>query len=73
MTILDLVSDFTPQDSNVELSWAPDGKAMAVVRNVVVVDSPGHGSLLYIVDADGTGLSAVPGVENAMDPSWRPE
>jgi hypothetical protein len=28
---------------------------------------------VYIVNADGAGLSAVPGVDNALAPAWRPK
>ena len=28
---------------------------------------------ICVVNADGTGLSVVPGIEKAMDPAWRPE
>jgi hypothetical protein len=32
-----------------------------------------RGSRLYIVNADGSGLSLVPNVEHAICPDWRPE
>jgi len=32
-----------------------------------------YGSRLYVVNADGSGLAAVPGIEHAIGPSWRPE
>ena len=50
--------------------WSPDGKALALATSSWGADM---GTRLYIVNADGTGLSAVPGVEAAMDPAWRPE
>jgi len=31
------------------------------------------GSPLYVLGADGSGLSSVPGIDDAMDPAWRPE
>ena len=52
-------------------AWRPASKVLAVAAY-----SGGHsilGSPLYVVNADGSGLSAVPGVEAAMDPAWRPE
>ncbi len=52
------------------LSWTADGKALAVAGS----DLDGaHGSPLYIVNADGGGLSQIPGIDAAYDPAWRPE
>jgi len=31
------------------------------------------GSRLFVINADGSGLSAVPGIKFAWDPAWRPE
>ena len=64
--LLDPVAAYA-QDS-VGVAWSPDGKALAVAGQ-------GETSFerLYIVNADGTGLSAVPGVDSAKDPAWRPE
>jgi hypothetical protein len=33
----------------------------------------GTGGSPIVVKADGSGLSAVPGVDSAIDPAWRPE
>jgi Tol biopolymer transport system component len=52
------------------LSWSPDGKAIAFASSPAE-DAPG--SPVYIVKADGSGLSQVPGVDAAYDPVWRPE
>jgi Tol biopolymer transport system component len=52
-------------------SWSPNGKTLAVAANNWT-----HVQCftrIFIVNADGTGLSGVPGVEKAMDPAWRPE
>ncbi len=50
-------------------SWSPDGGAVAVASG----DLTGYyGSRLFVINADGSGLSAVPGVEGAQDPAWRP-
>ena len=74
MTLFDKPSGFIhPQGKLGKKSapaWTPDGKAV-----VVTTDLPYsvHGTRLYIVNADGSGLSAVPGVETAIDASWRPE
>ncbi len=47
-------------------SWSPDGKALAVAGIEVF-------TRIFIVNADGTGLSVVPGIEAAMNPSWQPQ
>ena len=31
------------------------------------------GAGLYIVNADGSGFTRVPGVTDAIDPDWRPQ
>jgi Tol biopolymer transport system component len=49
-------------------SWTPDGKALAMASGEGIA-----GSRLYIVNADGSGLSRVPDVVDALDPAWRPE
>ena len=65
--LLDPVSDFISDDPYAASAWTPDGKALAVAG------TGSKGSLLYVVNADGSGLSAVPGVEAAAYPAWRPE
>lgn len=70
VTLLKPVSDYITDDREVALSWSPNGKALAMASN----DGDGlYGSRLYIVNADGSGLSAVPGIDNAVDPVWRPQ
>lgn len=54
----------------VVLTWAPDGRTLAFAASDGM-DT--EGSALYIVNADGTGLSMVPGTGNVWDPAWRPE
>ncbi|MCX6363438.1 MAG: hypothetical protein NTW58_04580 [Actinobacteria bacterium] len=64
--LLDPVSDYAASDGqsrDATLAWAPDGKALALATSAG----------LYIVNADGSGLSAVPGVGAALDPAWRPQ
>ena len=52
------------------MTWSPNGKALALASN----DGGGiSGSRLYVVNADGSGLVAVPGVDSAKEPAWRPE
>jgi Tol biopolymer transport system component len=57
-----------PLSPAVDVAWSPDGKALAIAGQ-----SETNFSRLYIVNADGTGLSAVPGVDAAESPAWRPE
>jgi Tol biopolymer transport system component len=66
VTLLEPVAAYA-QDS-VEVAWSPDGKALAIAGQ-----SETSFERLFIVNADGTGLSAVPGVDSAKDPVWRPE
>jgi Tol biopolymer transport system component len=66
VVLLDPVTDYAKV--SVEVAWSPNGEALAVAAQSETPFSP-----LYIVNADGTGLSAVPGVDAAKDPSWRPE
>jgi dipeptidyl aminopeptidase/acylaminoacyl peptidase len=54
----------------VALSWAPDGRALAFATSDM---DDSAGSALYIVSADGSGLSAVPDTGGVWDPAWRPE
>jgi len=52
------------------LAWSPDGKAIAFAASDL--QNP-PGSALYIVNADGSGLSTVPNTGEVWDPAWRPE
>ena len=52
------------------LAWTPDGKALSVANST---GEGTTGSPIVIVKADGSGLSAVPGIDTAIDPTWRPE
>jgi dipeptidyl aminopeptidase/acylaminoacyl peptidase len=65
VTLLDPVAAYA--EISVEAAWSPDGQALAIASQ-----SEAAFSRLYIVDADGTGLSAVPGVDTAQEPAWRP-
>jgi Tol biopolymer transport system component len=73
-TLLDRPSRYLDPEGKLGTRWAPawtpDGKAL-----VLTTDLPYslHGTRLYVVNADGSGLSAVPGIENAIDAAWRPE
>jgi Tol biopolymer transport system component len=67
-TLLAPVPDYLG-DAAAAVSWSPDQKALAIAGFF----DTGNYTRLYIVNADGTGLSAVPGVASAKDPAWRPE
>ncbi len=51
-------------------SLSADGGALVVSASSTwgMTGSPG-----LVVNPDGSGLSAVPGIETALDPEWRPE
>jgi Tol biopolymer transport system component len=66
VTLLDPVAAYA--EVSVEVAWSPDGKALAIAAQ-----SETPFSRLYVVNADGTGLSAVPGIDAAMEPAWRPK
>ncbi|MCX6373605.1 MAG: hypothetical protein NTX16_11125, partial [Actinobacteria bacterium] len=74
VVVLEPVSAYVPDNADgaplAVAAWRPDGKVLAVATY-----DPGSivGSPLYVLGADGTGLSAVPGIDDAMDPAWRPE
>jgi hypothetical protein len=69
VTLLDPVAGYTG-DTTVDVSWSRDGQALAIAG---LFDASEWVTRLMIVNADGTGLSAVPGIDAARDPSWRPE
>ena len=71
--ILESVSDLIPEPANAALAWASDGHALALATSSWVEHRQVLGSRLYIVNDDGSGLSAVPGVDDATDPAWRPQ
>ncbi|MFH0916933.1 MAG: hypothetical protein V1912_10890 [bacterium] len=66
VTLLDPVSGYL-RGQKAHASWSPDGKALAIAG--LDMDF----TRLFIVNADGTGLSVVPGIEKASDPAWRPQ
>jgi TolB protein len=70
VTVLHPLKDFI-SDELIATSWAPDGTAVTVATNQY--EGATWGSRIYIVNADGTGLSAVPGVDHAFNPVWRPQ
>lgn len=73
VTLLASVSDYVaiePLNASIAPAWSPDGKALALATS----DTWGiKGSRIYIVNVDGSGLTAVPGVDKAIAPAWRPQ
>ena len=76
VTVVDQVAakGYVPQKFGVAygvaLTWSPDGKALAFATNSADGNS---GSALYVVNADGSGLSVVPNTGMIWEPGWRPE
>ena len=69
VTLLTPVIQFVQHDPRAAVALRPDGQAVAVASSSF---NGSVGSPLYIVNADGSGLSQVPGIDTAMDPAWRP-
>jgi Tol biopolymer transport system component len=55
----------------VVLSWSPDGKALAL-GNADYNSDTTHPDKLVVVNADGSGLSAIPDAKG-WSPAWRPQ
>ncbi len=77
VTLVDKVTakGYVPHDTygatyGVALTWSPDGKAIAFASTY---GGFCPGSALYVVNADGSGLSVVPNTGMIWEPSWRPE
>jgi TolB protein len=66
VALLDPASQYLG-DIAAAVGWAPDQKALAIAG---LYDN--GSTRLYIVNPDGTGLSAVPGIDAARDPDWMP-
>jgi Tol biopolymer transport system component len=52
-----------------QVVWSPDGKALAIAPSSFGYI---HGFPLYIVNADGSGLTKVPNTDDAYSIAWRP-
>ena len=73
VVLLDPVTAYLGKAS-ADVAWSPNGRALAIAGLSDTGSGPKDGfSRLYIVNADGSGLSAVPGIEAARDPAWRPQ
>ncbi len=66
VTLLSPVDDYLGKRRLAAVGWKRDGSAVAITGR----DDPG--TRIYVVKADGSGLSVVPGVEKATFPDWRP-
>jgi Tol biopolymer transport system component len=53
---------------HIHMTWSPDGTAIAFAADAI--QQPG--SALYVVRADGSGLTKVPNTGPVYDPAWRP-
>ena len=73
VVLVDNMSQYVSSLS-VRLAWSPDGTALAFAASSDRARMPyPPGSALYVVNADGSGLSVVPNTGKVWDPAWRPE
>lgn len=70
VTVLERLGDYLPGSGDITLAWTPDGKTLSVANSTGNWTS---GSPIFVVNVDGSRLSAVPGIDTAIDPAWRPE
>jgi Tol biopolymer transport system component len=70
VTLLHPALRYIPDGGHPTATWTADGRAL-----VLGSSNWGEmlGSNLYVVNADGSGLSQVPNVQNALSAAWRPE
>ena len=52
-------------------SWSPDGQQIAFSA-LKPSESPDRGMTIYIVNADGSGLTELPSIGNDISPAWSP-
>jgi Tol biopolymer transport system component len=53
-------------------SWSPDGQQIAFSA-IKPGEDPGRDTTIYIVNADGSGLTELPSVGNDINPAWSPD
>ena len=69
VTLLARASRYFPNGGMPLAHWAPDGMRL-VLGSSNVGEAGGAG--LFLVNADGSGLTRIPGVTQAIGPDWRP-
>jgi TolB protein len=70
LVLVDQLPTYATDDPNVTLTWSPDGRALAFSRST---ENMGPAAL-YIVNADGSGLSKVPNTDYLVwTAAWRPK
>ena len=72
VTLLDDTTGYV-LDPFTRVSWSSDGRALTFSSSGAYLSHSDDGSYLFVVNADGTGLSRVPGIERVFDPAWQPE
>jgi Tol biopolymer transport system component len=71
VVLLDHASLYRPVPVGLyDFSWSRDGKMIAFAASEFKGET---GSPLYIINADGSGLSVVPNTGPVFSPAWRPE
>ena len=70
VVLVDKMSRYIPFLDAVASSWSPDGSQIAFAADGTRWSMP---SALYIVNADGSGLRAVPNAGKGWNPVWRPQ
>ena len=63
--VIERLWDYVAGSGGLTLAWTPDGKAISVANST---GSGTAGSPIVVVKADGSGLSAVPGIDSAIRP-----
>jgi serine/threonine protein kinase/Tol biopolymer transport system component len=53
-------------------SWSPDGQRIAFAA-IEPGERPGEDTSIYIINADGSGLTELPSVCNDVHPAWSPD
>jgi WD40 repeat protein len=69
VTLLDWAQLYIPSGGEPMGAWTSDGRALVLGSSDW---GERTGSYLYVVNADGSGLSQVPDVEDALSPAWQP-
>jgi hypothetical protein len=69
VTVFERLWDYLRGDGDVTVAWTLDGKALSVANST---GEGTAGSPIFVVKVDGSGLSAAPGIDTAIDPAWRP-